>query len=84
MGVNGGEEQGIGGEPEKASEKAFKHAIKKEAKKKFLGGGGNRDGEDDDNDPLFDRARAIEKLDDALHAGTASEKALRDRIGQGN
>ena len=68
MGVHGGEEQSIGREPEKAPEKALEHAIKKEAKKKFLGGGGDRDGEDNDYDPLLDSARAVEKLDDALLA----------------
>ena len=84
MRVHGGKEQRVGDQPEKATEITPQNAVEEETKEKFLGRGRNGDGENDDHDPLLDRARAIEKLDDALFTRTASEDALRNGVSEGD
>src|SRR5712691_13206311 len=84
MRMHGGKEQRVGDQPEKASEITLQDAVEKKTKEKFLGRRCNGDGENDDHDPLLDRARAIEKLDDALFTRTASENALRNRVSKGD
>ena len=84
MGMDGGKKERVSREPEKASEIALEHAVKKKAKEKFLGHGRDGDRKNDDHDPLIDRLRRIEKLQDALFARAGSQKALSNCVGQRN
>src|SRR6266487_167003 len=82
MGVRSREKQRVRGDSEKTAKIAPDYPVEKKPKKKFLNHGRDRHCEDDDHNSLLDRARSAEKLDDVLPARIASEKALRNRVGQ--
>ena len=80
MCVRRGEEQSVRCDAGNAAEIAFENAVKKKSKNKFFNHRRDCHRENDDHDPLFDRTRRAEELDDILLARTAPKPALRNGL----
>ena len=84
MRVDRGEEQRAHEDPHESPKIAAGHSVNKKTEDEFLGERRERNGEDDNKDPLIQRCRFTEHLHDGLSLRRTAQQPLRDDVGQKN
>src|ERR1700736_3889928 len=84
MGMRGGKEQRVRDNPDGNAQIATEHTINEKPKNEFLRDRCDHYRQNNYGDPLLDRLRAVEQIDNLLLARAAAKNGLSNTLGQAN